>query len=132
MIAKLNIEYPECPHCGSDRSEKIGSAALPDESFDAKASGIFRCGHCREDYQFLKPLPAKEQVFSPTAQCPHCSSFKTKAVKTGIVRRYHICLDPKCLKPFRTVRPMNERRSRQERTGPRNAADWSKTCESEH
>lgn len=113
MIAKRNTEYPECPHCGSDHAIKVSSAMLTDDSYDPKESGVFRCGHCREEYQFLKAIEAREQVFSPTAECPHCKSFKTKAVKTGIVRRYHVCLNPKCLKAFRTLRPTNERRTRQ-------------------
>ena len=114
MISKRNTEFPECPHCGSEDAKRISGTVLPDDTYDAKESGVYRCGHCREEYQFLKP-EVKEQEFSPTAQCPHCQSFKTKAVKTGIVRRYHLCLDPRCLKPFRTVRPTNERRSRQEK-----------------
>lgn len=116
MISKRNTEFPECPHCGSEDAVRISAASLPDDSYDNKASGVFRCGHCRDEYQFLKPPEpeTKEQEFSPTAQCPHCRSFKTKAVKTGIVRRYHICLDPSCRKSFRTLRPTNERRSRQE------------------
>ena len=116
MISKRNTEFPECPHCGSDDAVRISGAVLPDDSYDPKASGTFRCGRCRTEYQFLKPgePETKEQVFSPTAQCPSCQSFKTKAVKTDVVRRYHICLNPVCRKSFRTVRPTNERRSRQE------------------
>lgn len=113
MNIKRNIDYPECPRCGCDDAKRISAASLPDDSYDAAASGVFRCGHCREEYQFLKLSEVKEQVFSPTAQCPHCGSFKTKQVKTGIVRRYHICLNATCLKPFRTLRPVNERRSKQ-------------------
>lgn len=116
MINRRNVDYPECPQCGSDDAARISGAVLPDDSYDPKASGTFRCGHCRTEYQFLKPVEpeTKEQVFSPTAQCPSCKSFKTKAVKTDVVRRYHICLNKTCGKSFRTLRPTNERRSRQE------------------
>lgn len=108
----INLQNPECPRCGSKHAIRISGAALPDETFDDKASGIFRCGHCREEYQFLALLPAqtKPQVFSPTACCPGCSSWKTKTVSVHTVKRYHICLD--CKRSFTTVRPANERLSR--------------------
>jgi len=101
--------FPECPNCGSEHAVRIGDTIVPDYC-DTKASGIFRCGHCRNEYEFLKPEQPK--VFSPKAQCPACGSYSTAAVKTGKVYRYHVCLSQRCLRSFKTVRPPNERQSR--------------------
>lgn len=111
MSQKPNIEYPECPNCGSEHAIRICDTVLPGDDYDANESGVYRCGHCRNEYQFLKQIV--EQVFSPKAQCPHCRTFNTRAIKTGDVRRYHICLNAKCKRSFRTIRPPNERMSRQ-------------------
>ena len=105
-----NLENPECPNCGSEHAIRIGSAMLPGDGYDVRASGVFGCGHCRNEYQFLKLLV--EQVFSPKAPCPTCGSFLTKAIKTGVVKRYHVCLNPQCRTSFKTLRPPNERLSR--------------------
>ncbi len=100
---------PTCPNCGSEHAVRIGDTALPDYS-DEQASGVYRCGHCRNEYEFIKPLETR--AYSPSAQCPVCDSYHTKCVKTGRVNRYHICLNAKCCKPFKTVRPANERLER--------------------
>lgn len=110
-----NVENPECPTCGSEHAIRISDALLPGDGYDEKDSGVYRCGHCGNEYQFLKVLI--EQVFSPKAPCPACGSFHTRALKTGIVRRYHVCLNRGCGKSFRTIRPPNERQSRQANAG---------------
>lgn len=112
MTQRPNLEYPECPNCGSDDTIRIGNAPVSEDDYEAE-SGVFRCGFCRNEYQFLKPKPVVEQVFSPKACCPHCKSFRTQMVKTGIDKRYHVCLSPGCNKSFKTLRPEGERLSRQ-------------------
>lgn len=113
-VLGINIQNPECPNCGSEHAVRISETALPDDTYDSKLSGIYRCGHCRDEYQFLKPLevPVAPQVFSPTACCPKCRSFKTKTVSVHTVKRYHVCLEQTCRHSFTTVRPANERLSR--------------------
>ena len=108
---KPNIETPECPNCGSGYAIRIGDTILPDDDYCPQDSGIYRCGHCQNEYQFLRQIIA--QVFSPKASCPYCKSYKTKALTTKATIRYHICLNDRCQKPFKTIRPPNERRSRQ-------------------
>lgn len=110
LKARFQIEYPECPHCASDQATRISPAVLPDDRYDDEESGVYRCGHCRNEYQFLKLIV--EQEFAPTAQCPKCGSYKTKTFSVHNVRRYHLCEEPNCKKSFRTVRPPTERRSR--------------------
>lgn len=110
-----NIEFPQCPNCGSEHANRIGNALIPGEGYDENASGVFQCGHCRNEYQFLKLQV--EQVYSPKPPCPACGSFHTKTIKTGLVKRYHVCLGPKCGKSFKTIRPPNERLSRQSNAG---------------
>lgn len=106
----MSDDGPECPHCGSHHAERISATAIPDDTYDPAASGIYRCQHCREAYQYLKLL--KVQTFSPKAQCPRCASFRTKTVSVHPVMRYHLCLEPACRHSFKTVRPSTERASR--------------------
>lgn len=120
-----NIEEPECTSCGSQWALRISDAPEADDTCDVQASGIYRCGHCKNEYQFLKlptvavPLkelvqvtPGSPQVFSPTACCPKCRSFKTKTISVHTVKRYHVCLEQTCRHSFTSVRPPNERLSR--------------------
>jgi transcription elongation factor Elf1 len=106
----MSEQMPECPHCGSEQATRVSAVPLPDDSYDRHASGIYRCGHCREEYQFLKPLAT--QTYSPTAECPACKSFHTRTISVHAAVRYHLCLNRKCGHSFKTVRPPTERLTR--------------------
>ncbi len=109
-IPAQNTDTPECPNCGSEHAIRIEDAMLPGDGYDVKESGVFRCGRCRNEYQFLKL--EQQQVFAPNAQCPACGTYRTKISSVHPVLRYHTCLEPKCQKAFKTFRPQNERQSR--------------------
>ncbi len=105
MVSSNN---PECPECGSDWCEKVGgptSVMLELDGLDVDRCGRYRCEHCGDRFIFEAALPE----YSPTCQCPHCKSYRTKIVKTSrthnSVRRYHVCLERMCLRGFKSRGP---------------------------
>ena len=108
-----NIEFAQCPCCGSDEATRISDAVVPNDSFDAAGSGVYRCKFCRTEFQFLKPIARPEEsrtrpmrggTFSPNAKCPKCGKHKTMVTSTRSYKRYHICLDSRCQCAFFTIR----------------------------
>lgn len=103
--------FPTCTKCGSDYAIRLGDPVLPDDRYDDEESGMYRCGHCRTEYMYLH-MHVQRELQNGAEKCPKCSSYKTKTFSVHTVVRYHVCLEPKCQKSFKTVRPANERRSR--------------------
>ncbi len=105
MVSSNN---PECPECGSEHCVKVSgptAVMLALDGLDVDRAGQYRCKNCGDAFFFEAALPE----YSPTCKCPHCESFNTKVVKTKSngrsVRRYHLCLERTCLKPFKTRQP---------------------------
>lgn len=99
------IQGPECPGCGCQQSELLGTAtrtltkaglAVSQETIERR-----RCEFCDRRFYVTAPaVPQNVVVVTPIA-CPHCRSTETRVTSTRKTERYHRC--DACAQSFRSI-----------------------------
>lgn len=88
-----------CPGCGSHNCRRLfgpDDRSADVENLDVKNSGTFQCNHCKTEFYVESEMAVQEErlvLFSPTARCPKCKSFRTATRYTNPTKnqRSHSC-----------------------------------------
>lgn len=99
------VEGPECPGCGCQQSELVGTSTrklLQGQQVISRETVERRqCAFCdRRFYVTTAERPANV-VFVAAVRCPHCQSTDTKVTSTRGNERFHRCHT--CQQPFKSI-----------------------------